>query len=994
MNRLQALAVLALAILANMPLPLPASAEDSPSAGSTTTATPKRRQDNPWLWRTPAPQTVPTPKHHHAPTDVDAFLLARLETEGLKPAPRTDDRTWLRRVHFALVGLPPSPDAIRAFVDDASPSRYERAVDALLASPHFGERWARHWMDLVRYAESRGHESDFPIPNAWQYRDYLIRAFNADVPYDRFVAEHVAGDLIPARTDPATGANESVVATGWAFLGEEVHSPVDIRQDECERVDNKIDVLGKAFLGLTVACARCHDHKFDPITQRDYYALSGFVLGSSYRQVRFDTMEPHANALRELEVLRAKARGPIAAAFAARVSPGLDDLPTRLLAARDRLASDTPGAPASDARADAWLDQLRAATTNAHHFLRALVNPGEATPPKSSPPLPVGARVLADFGVAGRTPWKTDGPGFGLRPRAAGEIVLGANASRIPARVMPYGAAATDVFWNRLDLEPGTQGEAGSHGATQRAGRMLRTPTFELTSGKLHYLLRGKARVYAGVDSHIMVAGPLHGGLVATFDVGPEPKWVTHDLSAYGGNRHRAHVEFAPEGPGDLDVLLVVESEQVPEPFRIPAWQPQAATADFASSARALTSDLREALRRLASDTLTEEPRWAPLADWILRNPTLFASSEPSETGADTATADYLSAQATLAASIPWSSRTAVSWMDGSGVDDRVLIRGKPTKPGDVAPRALPAVFGLPVVAESASSGRAELARQLTDPANPLVARVWVNRLWQHVFGRGIVATPDNFGELGERPTHPELLDHLAWNFVRSDAWSTKRMLRRLVLTDTFARSSRAATGRAAEVDPGNTLLHRMPVRRLEGEAIRDAILTVSGRLDARVGGPPVPVHLTEFIVGRGRPDQSGPLDGDGRRSVYTAVPRNFLPTMMTAFDFPTPFSTVGRRNTTNVPGQPLVLMNDPFVHDQARFWAARLLRSRPDEADDRRVARMFEEAYARPPGTEEVRACLDSLAELRSLHAGSNASAWSDLAHALFNANEFIYLN
>lgn len=348
-----------------------------------------------------------------------------------------------------------------------------------------------------------------------------------------------------------------------------------------------------------------------------------------------------------------------------------------------------------------------------------------------------------------------------------------------------------------------------------------------------------------------------------------------------------------------------------------------------------------------------------------------------------------------LARRTPWSSRTAISWMDGTGVDERLLIRGKPTRPGEVAPRSLPSAFGSEPVRESATSGRAELARQLTDPANPLVARVMVNRLWQHVFGRGIVATPDNFGFLGERPSHPELLDHLAWLFVHQDGWSVKRMIRRLVLTDTFAQSSRAATGRAAEIDPGNTLLHRMPIRRLEGEAIRDAVLVVSGRFDARLGGPPVPVHLTEFIIGRGRPDRSGPLDGEGRRSIYTAVPRNFLPTMMVAFDLPTPFSTVGRRNTTNVPGQPLVLMNDPFLHQQARFWAGRVLRTLPAADDEGRLNWMFETAYARPPSNEELRACLESLAELRNLHASrADLDVWTDLSHALFNANEFIYLN
>jgi hypothetical protein len=231
-----------------------------------------------------------------------------------------------------VTGLPPSPDAMAAFLADESPTRRGNALDRMLASPGFGERWARHWLDLVRYAETRGHEDDYRIANAWHYRDYLVRAFNADVPYDRIVAEHVAGDLLEPRTQPGNGANESVLATGWAFLGEEVHSPVDIRQDECDRMDNKLDVLTKTFLGLTVACARCHDHKFDPIRQRDYYAMAGVIRGAAYRQVRFETDLVHGQAARRLVTWRAEASGGIARELA----EGMEGIPGRL---RDALTS-------------------------------------------------------------------------------------------------------------------------------------------------------------------------------------------------------------------------------------------------------------------------------------------------------------------------------------------------------------------------------------------------------------------------------------------------------------------------------------------------------------------------------------------------------------------------------------------------------------------------------------------------------------------------------
>jgi mono/diheme cytochrome c family protein/cytochrome c553 len=978
----------------------------------------ERKRRLPWLWQTPQRQPVPR-EGGTAGSDVDAFLGQRLREAGLQPAPPTDDRTWLRRVHFVITGLPPTPEETAQFVQECAEEQNlggrnagrqpssaltnarARAVDRLLASPHFGERWARHWMDVVRYAESRGHEDDFVIANAWRYRDYLIRAFNADVPYDRFVAEHVAGDLLPPRRNPTTGGNESVLGPGWAFLGEEVHSPVDIRQDECERVDNKVDVLSKAFLGLTVACARCHDHKFDAVTQRDYYALSGFILSSPYRQVRYETAEAEARTARQLAELRAQHAGGIAAAFAKSVEPGVRSAAALLNAVRQQVAGEPSagGADLPTERTSAWREQLQAAETNANHVLHPLALALRASvsgkqfaiptraPESLRPKLPEDARVQADFTVPNATTWRTDGPVFGNGVRAAGEVVLGQGNEGI-ARVMPFGAASRDHFWDRLALTPGTEMDSGTLGAAGRAGKNLLTPKFTLKSGKLHYLLRGKAQAYAGVDSHIMVNGPLHGRLTTSFDTGASLRWVTQDLSEYVG--HRAHVEFAPKDQTDLDVLLVVESVEVPKWLPVTAWLPAQSAKSFAEVAAAFENDLAEACAALAGGKAAVPVGLAPLADWLVRNEALFGAPG----GWANAATEFHSELAKIEGSVRWDSPTAVSWTETSGVDEHILLRGKPGKPAAAAPRGLPEALGLPAINPAEFSGRRELAGQLTDPANPLVARVFVNRVWHHVFGRGLVPTVDNFGYLGERPTHPELLDHLAWAFIHEDGWSLKRLLRRLVLTEAFARSSRGGDVRAEEVDPINRLLHRMPVRRLEGEAIRDALLTVSGRLNPAQFGLPVPVHLTEFIVGRGRPGSSGPLDGAGRRSLYTAVRRNFLPTMMVAFDYPTPFSTVGKRNVTNVPGQSLVMMNDPFVREQAGLWAARLLRELPGGTDAARVNWLFETAFARSATTEEQAFARDSLAELRTLHAGAAEHAvWAEFGHALLNANEFIYL-
>jgi hypothetical protein len=279
------------------------------------------------------------------------------------------------------------------------------------------------------------------------------------------------------------------------------------------------------------------------------------------------------------------------------------------------------------------------------------------------------------------------------------------------------------------------------------------------------------------------------------------------------------------------------------------------------------------------------------------------------------------------------------------------------------------------------------------DPSNPLTARVMVNRVWHHLFGRGIVPTVDNFGVLGQVPSHPELLDFLARRFVHDQGWSVKALIRELVLSQTYQMSSRPTDEFAEQTDPENVLLHRMNVRRLEGEAIRDAILSVSGRLQPSIGGPSVPVYLTPFMEGRGRPGSSGPLDGDGRRSLYMAVRRNFLPPMMLAFDAPIPFNSMGRRNISNVPAQALILMNDPFVVEEAARWAKREM-VRQDAAE--RVQEMYHEAFSRPADETELSAAGEFIRDQAKRYGLSapDEKVWADFAHVLFNVKEFIYLN
>ncbi len=976
----------------------------------------KRKAEH-WCWRPIVAAEVPSVKDTAWPNgNIDRFLLAKLEAKGLKPAPAADPRTLLRRLYFDIIGLPPSRDEVECFVkawDGAGAKRgkvIEEVVDRLLEAPQFGERWGRHWLDLVRYAESRGHEFDYTIPNAHHYRDYVIRAFNADVPYNQLVHEHIAGDLLK---NPRLGRraasvsdrsedtfNESILGTAFWFLGEEVHSPVDIRQDQADRFDNRIDVMTKTFLGLTVACARCHDHKFDAISTKDYYALFGVLESSNYRLARFDTMTHNRKIAEELAKLRDESRKPLQKAFANAAAPTIAKLDAYLLTAagiEDR---------SKDLDAELlkrWKDALAQAAKNdlspLHPFVKAAtekkLSVQEVLQPFRKrwpiPEFPMYADLIVDYGSPSKTAWLPDDVSFGLRPLHPGESILGTSPLRPIARIVEVSAAERDRSLDGFRLAAGAQNESGSLGGAQRPGRTLRTPEFTLKHGKVFAYVKGSGMIYAAVGQHIMLAGPLHGQLVQKFATGDKFQWVAVNLMPYKGQR--AHLEFTPNVGADFACAVVVQGETAPTFAMPPAIAVLVQMHPEDKSISALAKSYQAAFNDVAfvfnpKGKLEFDPAllYASLMNWMVQNADLFymSDSEQAKHLAEVA-APILDQHKKLLAQIKLDSRLSPAMQDGSGTEEFVFTRGNHKTLGERVPRRfLEALAGPHKLDIKAGSGRLELAQQMTDPAtNPLITRVYVNRVWHHLFGRGIVGSVDNFGVLGEAPTHPELLDFLAYRFDK-DGWSTKKLIRSLVLSQAYQMSS-APDEQADQADPQNLLLHRMRLRRLEGEAIRDSILKISGRLNTTMYGPSVPVNLTPFQDGRGRP-ASGPLDGDGRRSVYLAVRRNFLSAFLLAFDTPAPFSTVGKRTNSNVPAQALILMNDPFVHQQADVWAKRVVAEKASGAD--RIRGMYLDAFARPPTPAELQACQAYLGSTPDVRR------WADLAHVLINTKEFYFVN
>jgi len=980
---------------------------EEPAAGKT--AIPfdlgARRAEH-WCWQPlSAPQLPAVRQRDWARTDEDRFVLARLEAAGLAPAADASPAVWLRRVTFDLTGLPPTAAELDAFLANPDADAERAVVDRLLASPHFGEQWARHWLDLMRYAESMGHEYDFTIPNAWRYRDYVVRAWNRDVPFDQFVREHIAGDLLPAderRFDPDSGVDESVQGTAFWWLGEQTHSPVDARKHTADRIDNQIDVFSKAFLGVTVACARCHDHKFDAISQADYYALSGYLKSSRYGARSVRTLP--GDTLAALEFDNGLLAHRTARALAAQV-------PAAQRVLRAVLVDDTAELSEQDLTAAARLRELIASDVVAKDPRHPLH--GAALVARSRGSDEAAADAVSP-GAAWRDAWSHRRRGAeGQVAAHTGDFAGWYTTESAFGSPLPRHGGDPGVWWDDLDDRPRwTVGRARHSGvrSTSLSGS-LQSPEFTIEKRYLHVLAAGReARLNLIVEGFHLLRQPIYG-LGKPFVNDPRPQWYTIDCELW--QDHSAHLEAAdfqahdladphraggyPAGGWIALYRAVASEDPIPpaepvDPVAELLESPENASArsdapaeDGAALAAALGRALEDALRPCTSvDGPRDQGPTLAQAELIDALWTAGLLGDHGQPALPEQVRRHRAARRAWIASLP-KEAVVPGMVDGPGIDEALFVRGDHLQRGELVPRRFLSALGGTPVADPQGSGRLELARLVASADNPLTARVIVNRLWHHLFGRGIVPTVDNFGVLGQPPSHPRLLDHLARQFL-TDGWSLKATIRRLVLSRTYRMASTADPA-AASRDPDNRLWHHFPVRRLTGENLRDAILAVSGRLDPSLGGPGVDVHLTDFMTGRGRP-RGGPVDGAGRRSLYVQVRRNFLSPWMLAFDTPQPFSAVGRRSRTNVPAQALALMNDPLVLEQAGRWAARELAE--SGTDRERLDRMFVTALARPATEAEASAILDYAATVE----GDAATRWQQVAHVLFNLKEFAWVH
>ncbi|WP_394796005.1 DUF1553 domain-containing protein [Armatimonas sp.] len=861
------------------------------------------------FWAFVPPKVAPTlPKvkaRWWAQNPLDTLVLAKLESQGLKPAPPADRRTLIRRATFDLTGLPPTPKEIDAFLADTQPGAFARVVDRLLASPTYGERWGRHWLDVARYADSNGVDENLVYANAWRYRDYVINAINADKPINRFFQEQLAGDLMPGAGD------EGIIATGYLALGPKMLAEDDPVKQELDIIDEQVDTLGKTFIGLTIGCARCHDHKFDPIPARDYYALAG-IFKSTKTMLNFKNMADWNE-----RPLAPKEDQEKLAAIEAQIKTRRDDASKKRDAAEKVLLEQVrPQTAAYEKAARQLLATQKAAVT----LSAAISTPNGA--------VPAGAliREAEDF-TRGNV--NKDKGGFGK------EIGVLVNAEKYP---------------NRTEYE-------------------ISVPTAGPYQLDLRYASGDPRPVRVYVNGTLVAsnaAGKVTGGFYPQHQ-----QWFAEGVFPLKAGANTLKLERDSYFP-HLDKLLLIA-------------RPDAPLTQSLEAVAAETGLIPELVAGLAERLKNGLEARLELPDKPDR---LF----PAPVQAELKRLD--DERTALEKSKPDLPR-AMSVSEGTPTNLKVHLRGNYLTLGEECFRRFPtAISGenQPALPMN-SSGRLELAQWLTDAKNPLTARVFVNRVWRWRFGRGLVGSVDNFGALGDLPTHPELLDWLAVSFVKDDGWSLKKLHKRLMLTNTYLMSGKF-DAKAAALDPDNHLLWRFPRHRLEAEEIRDSILAVAGTLDKTMGGTLLNFRPRQYVTSTANAD---PVKYDSRRrAVYLPVVRSALYDVYTAFDFGDPTVMNGDRPSTTVAPQALFMLNSSVVLSATKAQSEALLKQ-TDLDDAERVRLLYLTCYGRPATTAELLRAFDFLTRFEAAYTKApnpRLSAWQSLCKSLIAANEFLYVD
>ena len=917
-------------------------------------------------------------------TPIDQFVLQKLEAAQLAPNAIADKRTLIRRATLALIGIPPSPNEVNAFLADDSPLAFERVVDRLLTSPQYGERWGRHWLDVARYGDSNGLDENLAYGNAWRYRDYVVNAFNADLPYDEFLREQIAGDLLPPSPEPSVQLRR-VVATGFLSLGAKMLAEDDPVKMEMDIIDEQLDTLGKAVLGLTLGCARCHDHKFDPISAHDYYALAG-IFKSSKTMDNFGVVarwQERPIAAPEIVAERDRLQAAAAAIQA--------DIAQRVKTESDRVTAEARTKLAAYLLAADRQLRIDESLKNAHPIAD---NEARHTAPEC-------VLLEAENYARGNVLKDTTNYGIGIGVLVnRGELpnfteydieIKQADRYQLDLR---YAAAASRPTIVLIDGKPiATNAASQVTGSwTPESQKWFVEAITEIAAGK-HVVRLENAGPFPHIDKLCLAPATGAGEPPVSVDGVPapelQPQIVARWVKFLVAQREVADGPFSLwnhlQSKGNLDGF---SSDSSPFQAKLLA-EPRPTTRE----------ELAQRYQELAALTDTA-PDTAPLQALLTATEGPFTLGEQAETAFSMTVVAELKGlrdqKATLDKSKP-PLPEAMSITEGKPQNLRIHLRGSHTTLGDEVGRRMPRVFelggDLPIAATA--SGRLQLAEWLTRPDHPLTARVLVNRVWQAHFGEGLVRSPDNFGKLGETPTHPELLDWLANDFVQS-GWLIKS-LHRQILNSAVWQQSTSWSEAAAEIDPENRLLWRMNRRRLEAEAIRDSLLAIGGDLDLTMGGNLLPTENRKYVTSTANVNVE--IYNIPRRTIYLPIVRSAIFDYLTAFDFGDPSAMSGQRDRTTVAPQALFLMNSKLVAQESESLSSTLLAQPGDDAG--RITTAFQRFYSRPPTESEIASSLEFITDYeKSLSERSTAKdqmrplAWKAFCRALMSTNEFLYVN
>jgi mono/diheme cytochrome c family protein len=846
---------------------------------------------------------------------IDGFVRARLEKEGIAPSPEAERPTLIKRLYYDLLGLPAPVEEVDAFLADPAPDAYEKLVDKLLASPHFGERWGRHWLDKARYADSDGYEKDNNRPDAWRYRNWVIDAVNADLPFDRFTIEQLAGDLLPAASPMQTLATAFHRQTLTNTEG-----GTDKEQFRVEAVFDRAETTATVWLGLTVGCARCHNHKFDQISNQEYYQLFAFFNNGDETNADVPVSEEAVATYGKLKASH---------------DWRLKTLETKLAAAKETLHDALP----------AWEETTR-----------KRLKEDEATGFKAHP------LEIVSVKPAGEVTFKK---------LPDGSVLAHGADPAVETYIVTTKTALPEISGFRLDVlaDP----------SLPKKGPGRANGNFVLTEIRVEHvgpvLLADAASDFN--QDHYLVKGALDKDPKSGWGIAPQ---VGKDHSATF--RTKFPLSIDPEIP-----VIITLDQQLGDQHTIGRFRLHAITGDHAPLE--LADEVRKILTVPAAERtpaqrdrlLDEVATFAPATEKLMKELALVRKSEPAS---------------------PMMTVRVISQRSKDPRETRMFRRGDFLQPqGPVSPGTLATLP--PLQPRGETPDRLDLARWLVDPANPLTSRVVVNHAWANLFGQGLVRTPNDFGVRGERPTHPELLDWLATEYLRL-GWSTKALIRTIVTSATYRQASRHRA-ELAERDPQNFLLSRQNRFRVEGEIVRDLTLGASGLLSSKIGGPsvfpPMPADIAALSYANSFKWKNSEGEDRYRRGLYTYFKRTAPYPGLTNFDCPDSNTTCVQRRTSNTPLQALTALNNEAFAEAARFFAVRLLEH--ENMSNRELAAIaFRKVAARTPTPEEVERLLKLLNasvdwynahpdEMKKAGKTVEEAAWTTVTRILLNLDEFL---